>query len=420
MNTTGQVNNNNAINANWAAQDCGKWQRVVSRKAEARPSRQGVVIQPQGEQIAYDADGPRAGFDRNSAVDYSVNTVKEKVCCFESLYRAMLVCKRGVMWKDSVAGFVKNGIVNCSQLELELMRGTYKISPYNIFTIHEKKTRTIVSPRIRDRVFQRSLCDNYLTRQISRGFIYDNCACLPGKGTDFARRRLECHLQRFFRRHGLNGYALKVDIHDFFGSTPHDVAKAAVRKRVDDAWTVDRVEEIIDSFVHISPDRGMGLGSQITQLVQLAVLDDMDHYIKERLGIKGFVRYNDDFILLHESKEYLVYCLSEIKRILGDIGLVINDKKTAIQPIRQGIHFLGFSFRLTETGKVIKTVLHKKISKERKKLRKIANLVKTGRMSRKKADDCLRAHLAHIAKGDCHELTIRTVSFYKSLYNTPG
>ena len=342
--------------------------------------------------------------------------VKEKVCDFESLYRAMHICKRGVMWKDSVAGFVKNGIVNCMKLEDELASGEYKISPYSVFEIHEKKTRIIVSTRIRDRVFQRSLCDNYLTDQISRGFIYDSCACLPGKGTDFARKRLKCHLQRHFRRHGPSGYVLKIDIHDYFGSTPHSVAKEAVRKRLDDAWAIERVEEIIDSFDHLSPDRGMGLGSQVTQLVQLAVLDDIDHYIKERLRIRGYVRYMDDFILIHENKSYLVHCLKIIAKALEDLGLSVSEKKTGIQPICQGIHFLGFSFRLTATGKVISTVLHKKISKERRKLKKLVNLVSIGKITKKKADSCLQSHLAHIAKGSCRDLIINTKAFYKGLY----
>lgn len=156
------------------------------------------------------------------------SSVKEECCSFENLYKALQVCKQNVMWKDSTAGFVKNGIKRCHELHESLMNDTYKISPYSVFVIHERKTRTIVSTRIKDRVVQRSLCDNYFYKEITKGFIYDNCACLVDKGTDFARNRLKCHLQRHFRKHGLNGYVLKVDIHDYFGSTPHSVAKRAV------------------------------------------------------------------------------------------------------------------------------------------------------------------------------------------------
>lgn len=231
-----------------------------------------------------------------------------------------------------------------------------------------------------------------------------------------ARNRLKCHLQRFYRKHGLNGWVLKVDIHDFFGSTPHEVVKAAVAKRVPDRWVQEQVFSIVDSFDHIAPDRGMGLGSQITQLVQLAVLDDMDHYIKEVLRIKGYVRYMDDFILIHEDKEHLKHCLAEITRMLAELGLELNEKKTGIQPIRNGIHFLGFSFRLTGTGKVLQTVLHPKISKERRKLRKLVSRVHAGEMTRKHVDECYKAWRAHVEKGNCRGLLSRMDSFYVSLY----
>lgn len=174
--------------------------------------------------------------------------------------------------------------------------------------------------------------------------------------------------------------------------------------------------DIIDSFDHVTPNKGMGLGSQITQLVQLAVLDDMDHYIKEKLKIKGYIRYMDDFILIHEDKNHLKKCLKDIISLLAEIGLEINEKKTGIQPIRHGIHFLGFSFRLTDTGKVIQTVLHEKISRERKKLRKLVKRVKNGKLTRKQADECYKAWRAHVAKGNCRRLLSRMDAFYKELY----
>ena len=142
----------------------------------------------------------------------------------------MYECKKNVMWKDSVAGWVKNGLANCHRLNKQLMDDTYTIDKYSEFIIHEPKTREIVSTRFKDRVFQRSLCDNYLYEAVTKSFIFDNCACQVGKGTDFARRRLLIHMQRFFRKHGTDGYVLNCDIKNYFGSTPHSTAKAACAK----------------------------------------------------------------------------------------------------------------------------------------------------------------------------------------------
>lgn len=346
-----------------------------------------------------------------------MNDLKEIVCSFDNLYAAMLKCKRGIMWKDSAAGFVKNGLVNCCILKDELLSGKYKLGKYTVFTITEPKKRVIVSTRIKDRVFQRSLCDNYLTEHVTRSFIYDNAACQSGKGTDFARNRLKCHLQRHYRKCGCKGYILKCDISDYFGSTPHDVAINAIRKRVPDKWAASEVERIINSFTQgADPSKGMGLGSQVTQLTELAVLDDLDHYIKEVLHIKGYVRYMDDFILIHEDKAYLRFCREQIRRRLSVLGLKMSKKKTHIFPITQPLHFMGFSFRLTNTGKVVMRVLPNKVVRERRRLRKLIARSKAGIMPRKSVDECFKSWVAHASKGNCYKLIASMTEYYYNLW----
>lgn len=235
--------------------------------------------------------------------------------------------------------------------------------------------------------------------------------------TDFARNSLKCHLQRYFRKHGCNGYVLKCDLSDYFGSTPHTVAYRAVEKRVNNRWTVGEVERIINSFTQgADPSKGMGLGSPVTQLVQLAVLDDLDHYIKETLHIKGYVRYMDDFILIHEDKEYLRYCREQIKLHLSALGLRLNAKKTHIFPITQPLHFLGFSFRLTNTGKVVMRVLPEKVTHERRKLKKLVSRCKAGLMTRKDVDECFKSWVAHASKGDCYKLIASMTDYYYNLW----
>ena len=351
-------------------------------------------------------------FTRKDKYGYTqyMDEVKEKVCSFDALYRAMLKCRKNVMWKDSVAGYVKNGLVNIAKLRRSLLDGTYDIDKYTIFYVYEPKKRRIVSTRIKDRVFQRSLCDNYLTKQVSKSFIYDNCACQEGKGTDFARERLKCHLQRFWRKHR-TGYILKCDISDYFGSTRHDVAIAAMRKRIDNNWAMCEVERIINSF-----DVGIGLGSQVSHLIELAVLDDLDHFIKETLRIQYYIRYMDDFILIHEDKEYLICCRQKIEEELAGIGLRLSPKKTQIFPTTQPVKFLGFSFRLTSTGKVVMRVLPKKLKHEKRKLRRQVGRAKRGLMTREEVDACFTSWTAHAKHGDSYRLINRMKQYYERLW----
>ena len=344
-------------------------------------------------------------------------TVKDEICSFENLYKAMWKCRKNVMWKDSVAGYLKNGLVNVQKLKASHYDGTYNISPYSEFKVFEPKERDIISTRIKDRVFQRSLCDNYLYESVSKSFIYDNAACQIGKGTLFARKRLVCHLQRFYRKYGTDGWVLKCDLKNYFGSTPHSVAIQAISERVYDDWAVEETSRIIRSFNQgENPNIGMGLGSEVTQLVELAVLDNLDHRIKERQRIKHYVRYMDDFILIHHDKDYLQQCREDIENELSKLGLRLSEKKTRLSPLSQPIVFLGFSFRLTDTGKVVKKIRPERISHERRKLRRLVERVKEGTMTKAEVDHCYQSWKAHAFYGDTHNLILRMDQYYKELW----
>lgn len=100
-----------------------------------------------------------------------------------------------------------------------------------------------------------------------------------------------------------------------------------------------------------------GVGKKPQNTMTIAVLDDLDHFIKEHLKIKHYIRYMDDFILIHEDKEYLKLCKMKIAEKIEQLGLMLSKKKTQIFPVAQRISFLGFSFRLTDTGKVVMKML---------------------------------------------------------------
>ena len=330
---------------------------------------------------------------------------------FSDLLKATSKCKKDVIWKDSVAGFVKNRLINCLRLMEELQSGTYRLSRYSIFKIYEPKERTIVATGMRDRVVQRALCDTYLYKQLTKGFIYDNWACQIGKGTTKCRKRLAVLYQKFYRKHGTKGYILKLDIKNYFGSTPHEVAKAAIAKRVDNEWVKNYVFTLIDSFAKVfGKPEGIGLGSQISQLIELSVLDDLDHFIKEKLKVKYYMRYMDDMLLISESKEQLNYYKKVIVEELAKLGLKISEKKTTISKLTQNIHFLGFSYRLTETGHVDMRLIPDKFSRERTKLRKQSKI-----FTRRKLHDSFIAWKSNAKQGDTYKAIQKMNAFYYTL-----
>lgn len=317
---------------------------------------------------------------------------------YGNLRRALKRCCRNVRWKDSVVGYELHAAQNTHKLLEQLQDGTYKISPYQTFIIHEPKRREIVATRIADRQVQMALCMNGLYRDFVEHYIYDNCACQTGKGTDFALKRMKAHMLKYFRKYGKAGWVLKCDVHHFFPSTRHDVAKEAARKRISDPKALEMVCMIIDSF---EGDTGIGLGSQISQLLELAVLDDLDHFIKERLHIKHYIRYMDDFILIHPDKAYLQYCREEIAQRLASIHLELN-QKTSIYPLRQGIKFLQWRFILTDKGGVRMKMSGEKQGRERRRLTKLARKEANGEVPEGTTKNSFVSWVANAERGDTY------------------
>ena len=315
------------------------------------------------------------------------------------------------MWKDSTAHFYLNGLTEVMKLEQSLLDGTYKERPGKTFTVYEPKKRDILSICFRDRIYQRSLNDNIVYPQMAKSYIYDNCACQEGKGTDFAMDRLNAHLQKYYRKHGNDGWVLQCDIKGYYPNMPHEVAKKKFEKHLD-VWSYGEVKKILDRF---EGDVGFNPGSQLIQIAGISVLDEMDHFVKEKLRVRHYLRYMDDFLLISSNKEFLRNCLKEIEKYLGERGFELNEK-TSLYRINRGIKFLGFRFILTDTGKVIRLIKTENVKRERRKLRKLVRLAKKGKLTRKKVDQCYESYKAHARRGNTWKMLNRLDKFYESLW----
>lgn len=156
--------------------------------------------------------------------------IEENIIGFDALYRSMEKCRKGVIWKDSVAHYYLNAIEETLKLEKQLKTGTYKERKPVQFTIMAPKKREIVSIAFRDRVYQRSLNDNAIYPQMTKGFINTNVACQKGKGTDIAREILKEYLRAMYRKCGKNFSVLQCDIHGYYPNMQHETARQTFRK----------------------------------------------------------------------------------------------------------------------------------------------------------------------------------------------
>lgn len=337
---------------------------------------------------------------------------KENIIGIDPLYESMEKCSKGVRWKGTVAYFRHNWPDELEKLSNQLHDGTYKERKAKFFTITEPKKREIMSIHFRDRVFQRSLNDIGIYPQASKSFIADNFACQKGKGTLPARDRLEEFLQRYFRKYGINGYALKIDIKGYYPNMSHEFAEKMLTKYLDDE-TYQLAHRVL---AHLPGDIGYNPGSQIVQIVGITALDAIDHYVKERLGVKYYIRYMDDFIFLHPDKEFLQKCLDEVITKLAEQGMEVNTGKTYIQKISDPITFLGFQYRLTNTGKVVIFAAPEKIKHEKKKLFRMKSLVDDGSLTKHDVDVHFKAYKAGVRYGNSHNLICRLNKWYEDLW----
>ena len=321
-------------------------------------------------------------------VDYS------KAISFSELYKAFKECIRGISWKDSVKDFVADSVCNIYKLSEQLKNNTYRISPYVVFKLNTpKKDRLIYSTSLRDRIVQRSLCNNGLYELLSKSLIYDNGACLKEKGTQHTERRFEKFILDAYHSYNGECWSLKLDIHNYFGSIPHDKLKNICYRKVKDYGFRKHIKMVIDSFPDIigrcKEDiqndkfgvRGVGLGSQLSQLFALLYLDQLDHFIKEKLHVKWYIRYMDDVIMICGNKDVLLENYKIIQhKITNEFGLQLNENKMQIRKLTDRLTFMGVIYRF-KNGKLLSRLNSKTIKREIHRLKKLCELLKCNEIS---------------------------------------
>ena len=330
-----------------------------------------------------------------------------------ALYKAACNARKDSNWKASTQRFGMSVLQNILSIQNDLRTGEYTQKPFVEFRLHERgKVRHIKSMYIRDRVVQRALCDEVLMPCLRPVLIYDNGASLEGKGIDFTRNRLQCHLEKFFRQHGNNGYILKIDFSKFFDNIDHELALQAVAKYIDDPLVMDAIQRMVksfevdvsalsdeeikalenkpfDSLTHIPSREGrkflrrsLGIGSQISQIIGIFYPTPIDFYCKVKRQCKFYGRYMDDIYIIHESKEFLEDVLKGVLEVAKELKLFVNPRKTTITPLRCGFTFMKVRYSYTESGHIVKRLTPEAFTRERRRLKSYRRLLDAGRITR--------------------------------------
>ncbi len=230
----------------------------------------------------------------------------EDIITYSNYYESLKKCNKCVNFKLSVQEYNENAVFNIVEIINYILDGNIpEVISTKKITIRERGKERIITPiEMADRITQRVICDKALVPAIRKHLIYDNGASMPGKGTDFARKRMEMMLEKAKRRFGAdNVYVLTFDFKSYFESIPHRECVRALDK-LDFSDSLKRlIIGIIESYklgeINELPEgereeqlkklynhelRGLCLGSQISQIMALMIPNDIDHYIKDKMG----------------------------------------------------------------------------------------------------------------------------------------
>ena len=268
-------------------------------------------------------------------LDYLFN----KLISWENLLLAFKKANKGRRWRAEILGFTRHIVYNLVLIREALLKRTYVHSDYFIFIINDSKKRIIRAAPFRDRIVHHALC-NILEPIFEKSFIFDSYACRKGKGSHKAIKRLQCFLRVLDRFNDKKIFCLKCDITKFFDNIDHNVLKQIIRTKISSPGVLWLTDLIIDSY---GENTGNPIGNLTSQLFANIYLNELDHFIKDRLQVKYYIRYMDDFIILDTDKHRLFELRNLIKDFLqSKLKLQLHPKKSEYFPINKGVDFLGY------------------------------------------------------------------------------
>ena len=375
-----------------------------------------------------------------------VNNIYHKICDIDNIMKFEHIVSVNTSNKRKVEKFQEHYVENIYKIRDILMSKNYIPGEYNIFFIHEPKLRLIMSNNIQDKIINHLVAYYLLVEVFDKTFIDTTVATRKGKGTHLGLNITKKYINDMKRIYGDNFYYLKFDISKYFYNINHDIVKKMIRRKNKDVDAINIIDRIIDStdmdYINekieniknneinkikksllsdkekkkrilevekiplCEEGKSAPIGSMCSQIIAVMYLDKLNHFIKEKLKIKRYVLYMDDGVLFHEDKEYLKYCRCEIINFLKSLKLDINDKKTRVDSIKNGLDFLGFRFTI-RNNKIILKVRNSSKKKFKRKMKKINMLYDNDLIDLHDINIIFSSYKSHLSYGHCNNLLFK-------------
>ena len=275
-----------------------------------------------------------------------------QIYSMKNLILAWKKARKGKTKKQYVVKFEKDLPHNLRLLSLELKYQKYKPKLLQTFILRDPKTRKISKSDFRDRVVHHAIC-NIIEPIFDKTFIYDSCANRKGKGNLFAIQRFDKFKRKISRNGKLNGwfnnnqvkgYCLKADIKHYFREVDINILLKIINRKILDEKVIWLINCILKGGgANKNYSKGMPLGNLTSQFFANVYLNELDKFVKHKLRVKYYIRYVDDFVVLHSSRTQLQKWKNEIGLFLGkELKLELHSDKSRIIALSRGIDFVGF------------------------------------------------------------------------------
>lgn len=326
---------------------------------------------------------------------------------FSNLLAAARQAQKGKRFRQPVLEFNDNLESNLLQLHDELESKNHRPGDYRTFEIFEPKRRLISAAPYRDRVVHHALC-NLIVPIFNRTFIATSYANRVGFGSHRA-------LQKFVGYARSSRYILQCDIRKYFPSIDLQILKSQIRRKIkcrDTLWLVDLIidnsnfqEPNLDYFpgddllTPLQRPKGLPIGNLTSQFFANVYLNGFDHFVKEALNVKKYLRYVDDFALFGENRSFFIDCRQAIEAYLAQLRLKIHPIKSQLFQTRYGASFLGFRVFPDRIR-----VRNHNLQRGRERLRELDAGYASGRLSAEAVCQSLQSWVAHLQHGDTWRL----------------
>ncbi len=256
----------------------------------------------------------------------------EKIADIKNLQLAYYKAQKGKTEKIEVFEYGKGLQEHLPKLQKQILSGDVEIGDYRYFTIYDPKKRIICAAPFGQRVLHHALM-NVCHPFFERVQIFDSYASRVEKGTYAALERAKCFNKRY-------KWFLKLDYQKYFDSLDHTIIKKELSRLFKDRDLLRIFESIVDSYC-ASQNKGAPIGNLTSQYFANHYLAQADHYVKEKLKIRAYVRYMDDLLLWHNNKEVLIKTGASLKEYSeGELKLTL--KPFCLNRNTHGLPFLGY------------------------------------------------------------------------------